>query len=204
MAKRDSRCLALGTTHSLDYNKLTKDFIDYFKVNTWHYNREELYNNKNKLSHIMNIKIERYDENLKNHKNKLINYIQNILFMCKQKKYMSFDIVKEYNKHQFFISPEERAFLPSINFVEGMSCCCIFIGIESDIYTYIGMKSGEHYIGYDGSINDLINKIQFYQNNNFLSMNMHKKSIKFASDNFDKEKLKRKFLELFDQKYALN
>ena len=191
---RDEKCLALGTTHSLPYCPETKDYIDFFNVRTWHYNREEIYNNKNRLKGLMNIKIERYEENLKTKKNKLLMYIQNIFYLGRQNIYHSFDIVKEFNEHKIFIAPEERAFLPSINFVEGMACGCAYIGIVSKIYEDLGLISGKHYIGYDGTMKDLKAKLIYYKNNNDELRKISQTGYEFVLKNFNKEFVKNNFI----------
>tara|TARA_B100001248_G_scaffold250487_1_gene224623 strand:- start:18954 stop:20183 length:1230 start_codon:yes stop_codon:yes gene_type:complete len=192
---RSNKCLALGTTHKLDYNKQTKDFIDYFKNYSWHFMREELYKNKNYLNEIMNIKIERFDEGLKTSSNRYISYIQNLFFVGKQNKYMSFDIVKTFNNHKMFIAPEERAFLPSINFVEGIACGCAYIGLHSDIYKDIGLQPGIHYIDYDGSLKDLKYKIRYYQDNDDELRLISRNGYNFIKSIASKEIVKKLFLK---------
>ena len=64
----------------------TKEFIDFYgKIRL--YMREDLYLAKNKLNELMNIKIERFNEDLKISKIKTINYLQNIFLLGRQKKY---------------------------------------------------------------------------------------------------------------------
>jgi hypothetical protein len=63
-----------------------------------------------------------------------------------------------------FIVPEEISGLPGIGFVEGMKCGTAFIGKECKMYSDLGLINGINYIGYDGTIGDLINKIIYYQN----------------------------------------
>ena len=193
--KRSSKCLALGTTHELPYTEHTNTFIDYYKKRTWHYMRDEIYISKNKYPDLMNIKIERFNEDLKVSDNKLIAYFQNIFILGKQNKYFSFDIVEQFNQHKIFISPEERAGLPSINFVEGMACGCAYIGLDSEIYGDLGMINGHHYIGYDGTMEDLIVKLKYYNANDNLLEDIANNGFNFVTQNFDKNLVKKKFLD---------
>ena len=63
-----------------------------------------------------------------------------------------------------FISGEETTGSPAIGFVEGMACGCAYIGNSTiGCYEDSGMKEGLHYIGYDGSLEDLVRKIQYCQ-----------------------------------------
>ena len=80
-----------------------------------------------------------------------------------QVKYASFNMVKKFNEYKFFACPEELVGMPGIGFVEGMACGTAYIGVEGDIYESLGLKAGEHYIGYDGTFEDLIDKIHYCQ-----------------------------------------
>jgi hypothetical protein len=62
-----------------------------------------------------------------------------------------------------FIVPEEVIDLPAIGFVEGMACGSAYIGLKNSMYSDIGMLDGVHYIGYDGTLNDLLEKINYYK-----------------------------------------
>lgn len=77
--------------------------------------------------------------------------------------YYKLDIVERYNDYQMFIVPEEIIGMPGIGFVEGMACGCAYIGIVDPMYHDIGLVDGVHYIGYDGTLSGLIDKISYYQ-----------------------------------------
>ena len=80
-----------------------------------------------------------------------------------QKKYFSFDMVEKFNEYKMCIVGEEILGVPGIGFVEGMACGCAYIGLDSPMYTDLGLYPGEHYIGYDGSLEDLKRIITYYQ-----------------------------------------
>lgn len=80
-----------------------------------------------------------------------------------QKKYFSFDMVERFNHFKMFMIGEEIMGLPGIGFVEGMACGCAYIGQNCGFYEEYGMKEGIHYIGYDGTLDDLKAKISYYQ-----------------------------------------
>ena len=80
-----------------------------------------------------------------------------------QKKYYSFNMVDKFNEYKMCIVGEEILGVPGIGFVEGMACGCAYIGLDSPMYTDLGLYPGVHYIGYDGSLEDLKAKIQYYQ-----------------------------------------
>lgn len=80
-----------------------------------------------------------------------------------QKKYFSFNMVDKFNDFQMCLVGEEVLGVPGIGFVEGMSCGCAYIGQKIGYYEDLGMEEGVHYIGYDGTLEDLIAKITYYQ-----------------------------------------
>ena len=81
----------------------------------------------------------------------------------RQKKYFSFDMVEKFNEYKMFIVGEEVVGIPGIGFVEGMACGSAYIGQNIGLYEDYGMKEGVHYIGYDGTLEDLKAKITYYQ-----------------------------------------
>jgi len=112
----------------------------------------------------------------------------------KQEKYFSHDIVELYNNYKMFIVPEEVSGLPGIGFIEGMKCGSAFIGLNDPVYTDIGLKDKVHFIGYDGTLNDLISKIEYYQNHQDELEAIAKNGYHFVAENFNKHKTARKFI----------
>ena len=84
-------------------------------------------------------------------------------FTGHQKKYYSFDMVEKFNDYKMCVVGEEITGLPGIGFVEGMACGCAYVGQTVGYYEDYGMKEGVHYIGYDGTLDDLKAKISYYQ-----------------------------------------
>ena len=80
-----------------------------------------------------------------------------------QKKYFSFNMVEKFNDFKLCLVGEEILGVPGIGFVEGMSCGCAYIGQNLGYYEDYGMQEGVHYIGYDGTLEDLKAKINYYQ-----------------------------------------
>lgn len=89
--------------------------------------------------------------------------IYNRLNTGKQKKYYSFDMVEAFNSYKMCIVGEEILGCPGIGYVEGMACGCAYIGLDSPMYTDVGLIPGVHYITYDGSKEDLKRVIEYYQ-----------------------------------------
>lgn len=93
-----------------------------------------------------------------------------------QKKYFSFDMVESFNNYKMCIVGEEILGIPGIGFVEGMACGCAYIGQNIGYYEDYGMQEGVHYIGYDGTLDDLKSKIRYYQ------MPEHQKELERIAD----------------------
>lgn len=93
----------------------------------------------------------------------IYNKIYAKLFSGRQKKYYSFNMVEKFNEYKMCIVGEEIMGIPGVGFVEGMACGCAYIGQTLGYYEDYGMKEGIHYIGYDGTLEDLKNKIAYYQ-----------------------------------------
>jgi len=151
---RTNLALALGTYDYLDLENMGKnnpnyDYKCFFKSNVFHNMRKTLYENRKRMAGVIDCLIAptvvRVDPNKK------------------QKDYLSYDIVEKYNQYKMFISPEENVGLPSVNVFEGMACGCAYIGIKHQMYADYGMVEGTHYIGYDGSLDDLEKQIKYYQ-----------------------------------------
>lgn len=97
---------------------------------------------------------------------KLMHYRKvwyNMTHTGKQKKYFSFDMVERFNNFKMCLLGEEILGVPGIGFVEGMACGCAYIGQTIGYYEDYGMQEGVHYIGYDGTLEDLKAKISYYQ-----------------------------------------
>lgn len=94
---------------------------------------------------------------------RLINRLHDKFFLGHQKKYYSFDMVEKFNNYKMCVVGEDIIGLPGIGFVEGMACGCAYIGQTVGYYEDYGMKEGVHYIGYDGTLDDLKAKISYYQ-----------------------------------------
>lgn len=90
---------------------------------------------------------------------KMTNFFQS----GQQKNYFSFDMVEKYNEYKMFICPEDIHGSYGVGMVEGMACGCALIGVKYGGYEDIGLVAGESYIAYDGTMEDLIEKIRYYQ-----------------------------------------
>lgn len=196
-ASRKNKAVATGTlTHTMKDN----DFLNFFHHNKVHPMRYEIYEKINQISEYIDSYISEMMEGKKwieKPSNNLIKYFYEVIysmFSGKQKKYFSFDIVQKFNEYKMFIVPEEVNDLPGISFVEGMACGSAYIGLKNPMYEDLGMKDKIHYIGYDGTLDDLINKIKYYQKNESELETIAANGYELIRNKFNKSFVARKFI----------
>ena len=118
------------------------------------------------------------------------------LFTGKQKSYFSFNMVEKFNDYKMCLIGEEIMQIPGIGFVEGMACGCAYIGQTVGYYEDYGLKEGVHYIGYDGTLEDLKSKISYYQQPQHQEEleNIAKNGCEFVRNNFCGLEVAKKFI----------
>ncbi len=114
----------------------------------------------------------------------------------RQKKYYSFNMVDKFNDYKMCVVGEEIMGIPGVGFVEGMACGCAYIGQTIGYYEDYGMQEGVHYIGYDGTLDDLKAKIAYYQQPEHQSEleQIAKVGCEFVREHFNGEAVARKFI----------
>lgn len=195
--KRINKCLATGTIikiREFEINsKIFQDFYNFFKILTLHPMRVEIYNKKNTMKTLIDSYIANFWENKRMSWEKVNSPIirwymrfYNAIFATKR-EYLNFDIVEKYNNYKMFISPEEINDLPGIGFVEGMASGSAYIGKIDPMYTDLGLIPGKHYIGYNGNLEDLKNKIFYYQKNQNKLERIAQEGYEFVTKNLNGE-----------------
>lgn len=164
--ERICKAFATGT---ITY-KNNPDFLEVYKDPCNQPARKQIKDNEAELTDYVFCTSENYSENAKtvnikqnNIFGKFYKSLHYKMFESQQKKYYSFDMVESFNNYKMCIVGEEVLGIPGIGFVEGMACGCAYIGQNIGYYEDYGMKEGVHYIGYDGSLDDLKAKIKYYQ-----------------------------------------
>lgn len=164
-AERKNKAVSVGTVTYPEY------LIKYYGHNCLQPARKQVYDNAKELTPWVDCFNSDYLEDDKiskgsptdNKIKKVINRLNDKFFVGHQKKYYSFDMVEKFNDYKMCIVGEEIIGLPGIGFVEGMACGCAYLGQTVGYYEDYGMKEGVHYIGYDGTLDDLKAKISYYQ-----------------------------------------
>lgn len=140
-----TNCLQPARKQVYDHAEELKPWVDCF--------------NSDYLENIKQMAVKKSDSVIK----KTIARLHSKFFTGHQKKYYSFDMVEKFNDYKMCVVGEEITGLPGIGFVEGMASGCAYIGQTVGYYEDYGMKEGVHYIGYDGTLDDLKAKISYYQ-----------------------------------------
>lgn len=164
-AERQNKAVSVGTVTYPDY------LIKYYGHNCLQPARKQVYDNAKELTPWVDCFNSDYLEDDKQMKakktdNALVKVMKRLhakFFTGHQKKYYSFDMVEKFNDYKMCVVGEEIIGLPGIGFVEGMACGCAYLGQTIGYYEDYGMKEGVHYIGYDGTLDDLKAKISYYQ-----------------------------------------
>lgn len=163
---RRNRAVAMGTLTYRD----SKEFIDCYGSSVYQPHRKMIYDNANVLKPWLDSYIEEYKEQSERIISSKDNFVAriwkklcNLYNVGRQKRYFSFDMVEKYNEYKMFICPEDINGSYGIGSIEGMACGCAMIGINTGIYEEIGLKAGTHYIPYDGTLENLIETMKYYQ-----------------------------------------
>ena len=161
--ERQNKCLSTWSIVDTSNFPFFDDFESFYKVHFLQPLRKEILDNKDKKSE--------YIDCLMNTSKPESTLMGKILFICKviflwyKIKYYSTDIVQEYNKYKMFVNTEEHYDVPWIWFVEWIACGCAYIGKIDPMYTDLWMMPWVHYIWHDWSLNDIVEKIKYYQKN---------------------------------------
>ncbi len=210
--ERKNLCLALGTlVIEPENDPSNKDFFDFFKMNCLHPMRKIIYENKERLSDLIDCCINFHNEkrlDITNksklyNKSRIFKMIVELFFLSEGKEYHRMDIVKKYNEYKMFIAPEESIGLSSINFVEGMACGCAYIGIDHPMYTDLGMVDKQNYIAYDGTLEDLKSKIRYYKDHPKELEAIAQKGYEFARQRFSEARVTNDFLNYLNRLISL-
>lgn len=166
-AERENRCFSTGT---ITY-KLHPEFMEVYGTTCDQPTRKQILVNKDELEPLVACYNSDYleDTDMKEYlpEDSMLTHYRKVWYNMrhtgKQKKYFSFNMVDKFNDFKMCLVGEEILGIPGIGFVEGMSCGGAYIGQRMGYYEDYGMKEGVHYIGYDGTLEDLKAKITYYQ-----------------------------------------
>ncbi|WP_435219086.1 glycosyltransferase [Luminiphilus sp. nBUS_07] len=162
---RDRAC-KLVATGSITFKMTDPDFISFFQTDELQPLRRQIYENSDVHaaeidSMISDLNASRVRDRTK--KKPFWGRVLKKFIPHVQHSYYRKNIVDIYNSYMMFTVPEEVCDLPAIGVVEGMACGCAFFGVDSPMYRDLGMVPGFHYVAYNGSLVDLVEKVRLYQ-----------------------------------------
>lgn len=184
------KIIATGSFHNLEKepnNHLYNDFLNTFKVNTYHPIRKNIFESRKKLNGIIDSKISPYRDYNKGRLKTLISY-----FNIAQKSYFSIDIVDLYNQYKFAIVGEEISGAPALGALEAMACGCVVFA-NSEYMHGLGFVSGKDYIQYDGTLESLLNI--FNDINTFAIDEIAFSGMKIINDQYTPPKVYKRWLD---------
>ncbi len=201
-AHRKNKAVATGTYEILKDRRYAF-FIKTYQTDCLHPMRRSIYLHKNEWEEYIDSKITCFPDDdlqeIENGKGKIYTWLQKKKNEYRQQhltqnKYLSFSMVDLYNDYKMAVVPEEITGMPAIGFVEAMACGCAFIGVKDrGVYEKLGMEAGRDYIGYDGTDEDLIKKISYYQNHGEELEKVAQNGYRFALEHFNRETVAMNF-----------
>ena len=192
-------------TGSITFKMKEKDFFEFYGVDELQPLRRILFENSEEYTDEMKCLVSDLNayrielESTKSDKNNIIQRIvRKLKYKHPQMNYYKKDIVEIYNSYTMFAVPEEICDLPAIGFIEGMACGCAFFGLDNPMYRDIGMIPNVHYISYDGTVSDLMNKVRHYQSNIDELDQIAQCGYEFAVNQLNSKTVYKKFFDQLD------
>lgn len=200
-AQRKNKAVATGTWRLLQREKRFNLFREVYHSNYLFPMRREIYIHKEELKQYIDSVITKFpDDDMVDDKSKfrIVNWMRKqkekyVINNRMQTKYRSFDMPSLYNDYKMAVVPEDMTGFPAIGFVESMASGCAFIGKECWIYDELGMQSGIHYIGYDGTLKNLAEKIAYYQIHQEELEKIARTGCQYVHENFNGNKVAEDF-----------
>lgn len=190
---RKNLAIAVGT---ITYREIP-EYYEVYGDSCLQPRRKQIKDNEEELFDYIDSYVNDYNENSNEKKvsskdgklSSIYKKIYNKVNTGQQKKYFSFDMVEKLNEYKMCVVGEEVIGVPGIGFVEGMACGCAYIGVSGKMYSDYGLIEGVHYIGYDGTLENLKQVINFYQKeeNQDKLYEIAKNGYEFVHNNFNKD-----------------
>jgi hypothetical protein len=186
-------------TGSITYKMKSPEFINFFAADELQPMRRELYEQaahykKQMDCLVSDLNATRSVTEIKDAQSQGISATHIIEPTSSQSAYYRKDIVEIYNSYTMFAVPEEICGLPAIGFVEGMACGSVYFGLDDPMYQGIGMSPGVHYVSYDGTVIDLMEKVNYYQEHTTELIKIGEAGTKFVLNNLNPTAVYSKFV----------
>jgi len=123
----------------------------------------------------------------------IMDMVKMFFWMSKISKYYNFDMCDKFNEYQMFLCCEEIWWLPGIWFVEWMASWCAYIWKDDDMYRSIWLLPWIHYIWHNWTLEDIVNKIKYYQSHQEELEKIAKNGENFINEHFRPDIIAEKF-----------
>lgn len=191
--QRINKCLSTGSVINVWDFDLFADFYSFYKVDSLQPLRKEIINSQKKYYEYIDCLTNISTPKKKGIK-KILFILKTLVFWFKM-KYYAIDIVQKYNEYKMFINAEEHYDVPGIWFVEWMACGSAYIGKMDRMYADLWLVPWVHYIWHDWSLEDIIEKIKYYQEHEEELAIIANNGCEFIRKNFKWEVVAKKFYE---------
>jgi len=206
----EQRLNKIVTTGSITYKIKDIDFIDFFEVDELQPLRRSLFEQAHLYTTEMDCLISdlnasreiKSNQNIPQHLRFAKKIAESIKGYNPQKSYYSKNIVDIYNDYVMFAVPEEICDLPAIGFVEGMACGCAFFGLDDPMYRDLGLLPGIHYVFYDGTVTNLMEKVRYYQSHSDELELIANRGCEFVLEHLNPDVVYKEFLKLLAHNVA--
>jgi hypothetical protein len=158
---RANVCVVTGTFHELksEYPKsFYQDFINVTGLDCYHPIRKQVFLSQSELKNIITCRTRPFRE-------RKLKILQSLKLDNSQKNYFTFNLVDIYNSHKFAVSGEEESGFPAVGAFEAIACGCILIA-QPECFSGLLLKPNEHFIPYDGTLENLRAVLDDCQNKN--------------------------------------
>lgn len=163
---RDARIVATGSFHDLRLEKPLRKYIDFMRATgatTYHPVRLAIFQASEYLTPWVTSIISPYRKYGQNLRSRMFAH-----FRVSQKEYFSIDIVDVYNQHRYAVVGEELTGFPALGALEAMACGCVLFA-QADYYRGLGFEPGIHFLHYDGSLAELIARLEVVKEHQAIS-----------------------------------
>lgn len=123
-------------------------------------------------------------------------YIDSMLPEFPQIKDFRYNLVEKFNEYRMFISDESLFNFPPAKYFEGPASGCVLFCSDHDCNTEFGFKDSENCVMYKvGDIDDLIEKVSYYMQNESVLFEIQQEGINFVRSTFSHKQIANSLLE---------
>lgn len=157
--ERQAKCLATGSFHNLEMEVPAykyRDFMDFFRTNTYHPLRKLVYENAKALADVVVCHVSPYRGDIVA-RARLKRWLR--YFSVSQKSYFALDIVDLYNRYRFATVGEEASGFPALGAFEAMACGALLVA-QPSAYAGLPLQPERHFLTHNGSIDGLVSAVE--------------------------------------------